>query len=297
VHVRDYLPYKMNYVHNSTSGATTNNITDGWYNIGDIPDGSSETIYLQARVDSEGSFSEGYTSLTNTAKTYGDDISTIEDTARISVYKQGSPDNPIHELIISKLVRNISQGQTGYRESVSVEAGDELEFSIKITNIGNEELSDITVWDNLNDNLGYIDGSSILEGAEIGDGISGAGVLISYLGVSESKIIKFRVIVEESVENFPAGTTELINYAYARSDDIPTISDTAAMLINRGRVLGATTVQTGPTDSLILSILISLFAAIVIFFAFKNQKQINGIYSGLRLKFALAKSRFKDGIR
>ncbi len=294
VRVRDYLPSQLEYINGSTSGAITHDITGGWYNIGDIQSGSSRTIYLEARVEGEEYFSEGYTSLTNRAEVYGDDISTIEDTAKISVYKQGTPDNPIKELMISKLVRNLSQEQSGYRESVSILAGDQLEFSIKITNIGNEDLSDITVWDNLNNDLTYIDGSSTIEGVELGDGITGAGILVSDLNISESKIIKFRVIVNDSVDNLPSGTTELVNYAYARSVDIPTISDTAVMTVTKGEVLGASTVQTGPAESLIWSIIISLFATIVIFFVFKKQQEINGIYNGLRLKFALAKAKITE---
>jgi len=297
VRVRDYLPSQMEYISGSTSGATAHDITGYWYNIGDINSGSSKTIYLSARIEGEENFSEGYTSLTNRVKAYGDNVSTVEDTARISVFKQASSNVSIYQLMISKLVRNISQEQLGYRESVSILAGDQLEFSIKITNVGNKDLTDITVWDNLNDNLTYIDGSSTIEGVELGDGITGAGVLVGDLDVSESKIIKFRVTVNDSVDNFPPGTRELVNYAYARSVDIPTISDTAAMTVTKGRVLGASTVQTGPVDSLIWSLLISLLATITVFFAIKHREQLNGAYNGLKLKFAVTKARFIDRLK
>jgi len=306
VRVRDYLPYKMTYVSGSTSGATTSNVTSGWYNIGNISEGSSETIYFRAKVYSESHFSTGSTSLTNEAKAYADSVNTVSDTARVYINK-GSIITETKTMILSKLVRDVSMGQTGFSESIAAKSGETVEFSLQISNTGNATINNIKLWDVLPNNLTYLDGTCFKDNIEVGDGVTSAGLLIGDLPVGQNKTIKFQAVIA-SEESFGAGTTYLTNYGYVNADGIADISDTASVVITKGQVLGITTIETGPAENFALSLIISLLISIGIYLIIKKEEEIKillrklGIkdekiakfYACLKLRFVLARIRIGE---
>ncbi len=296
VYVRDYLPYKLKYTDNSTSGATFYNITNGWYNIGDIIVGTARTIYFKAKLADEKSFSTGSTTLKNNIRVYADSIKTISDGAEIIVTKgqvlgtstTGS-DNEL-TMNISKLVRNVSAGQIGFRESTAAKTEEIIEFSINIVNSGYAPVEKIKIWDTLPLGLNYLDDSCYLDNIKVGDGIAGAGLIVDTLPVRGSKIIKFQAKVA-SADNFNNRTTNLTNYIYVNAKGISDISDKASITItvdknyttnknntttseSGGKVLGATTIQTGQTEALVLSLLISFLISIAIYFIVAREEKV-----------------------
>ena len=313
VYVKDILPYKMSYISGSTYGATNDSIINTWEKIGDINIGESKVIYFKAKVFDENYFSNGTTELTNEVKATGNSIGTVSDTCKISVFKKEK--TPIivttKELSFSKLVRNLSTGETGLRKTTSANPENIVEFSLQIANIGTEKITNIKIWDVLPDGLTYIDGTSFLDGKEIGDGIAGAagaGVLINQLLPGQTKTLTFQAQLTSS-ENFSVGTTTLLNTAYVNADDISTISDTASIIISKGKVLGAATVQTGPAETFAISLIISFLLSLAIYLLIKNEEEVKAIlkklgikdsslakfYSYLKFRFVLARIRIKEG--
>ncbi len=303
VRVRDYLPYKLNYVSGSTYGATTGNITDGWLNIGSIADGSSKIIYFRARVANEDYFSTETTILTNTAKAYADDIDTITDNARVEVEKEEIIINT-KAMSISKLGRNISTGQTGFSDYVPASPGDVVEFSIQVANTGNTTLNNVKVWDTLPSKITYTDDTCLLDGSKVGDGVAQAGLLVGNLSIGQNKTIRFQAQIASSA-SFEFGSASLTNYGYANATNLPTISDSAIVTVGRGQVLG---VQTGPVDALVTISVISFIIAAAIYLIIKKEKEITTVlrnlgvderkisrfYAGLKLRFCITKLRFKE---
>ncbi|MFZ5559436.1 MAG: hypothetical protein ACOZAL_01425 [Patescibacteria group bacterium] len=264
--VRDQLPSHLNYI----SGSTTVNgsykedgiVSGNGIYLGNFYVGDSKEIKFRIRVGSADEFSASSTTLTNYAYTWGDKTcGEINDSAQIIVNKQQTS---TYLLSISKLGRNLSRGQVELLDSFLASPSDELEFSIQITNVGNTDLSNVKVWDSLPANISIITGSTTIDGVSWGGDVIGAGLSLGSLTAGQTKTIKFRVRVE-SADKFGAGSTTLINTAYAIATNVFQISDSASVIIYKpGEVLGAALVKTGANSMaliflMIISGLISFF--------------------------------------
>lgn len=310
VYVRDYLPSQLTYISGSASGATTQNITSGDFSIGDISAGSSKIIYFKAEVVNEDEFRVGSTTLNNRVKAYphlswaaGDTNEIIINRGQVlgaSTSNSSNSSGSNKAMKISKLVRNVSAGQIGFRESISAQTGELIEFSILITNTGDRVNKNVKVWDVLPAGLDYVDGTCYLGNKKVGDGIAGAGLLIDKISIGQSETIKFKAKIS-SADKFDADTESLTNYIYANADGISDISDTASINItvinqqnqeqnqeSEGQVLGATDVQTGPTKNLALPFIASFLISVAIFWIIRNEKVIQ-LYNRLKLRLVTVK--------
>lgn len=233
VNIDDVLSDKLTYISGSTkidNVSASDGITGSGITIGSFNPGQSKTITLEANVADKSNFSEGETSLINTAGAWAVCATKVTDTAEVIVNKKGEePINP--NLSIEKLVRNISTG-SGLLDSVDAEPADEVEFSINIRSTGNQTVINVRVWDNLPSRLAYISGTTSVDGSYRADGIVGAGIYIGDLNPGQNKIIKFRARVESSNLYYSATLT---NYAYTQANDISSIYDTARVLVEEER--------------------------------------------------------------
>ena len=137
-----------------------------------------------------------------------------------------TPSNP--NLSISEFVRNISTGQTHWRNSVQASPSDKIGFKIKITSTGDAIAKDVFVKDNLpskmnyNGNL-YIDGvyssASAVSGINIGD-----------LSPGQTKTITFESLIKPET-NFSYGATNLVNYARIYADGVFPKRDSASIKV------------------------------------------------------------------
>ena len=199
VKVWDDLPSRLTYVSGSTrvdGSFRSDGIVSGGIYIGDLDSGETRTVRFKVEVDSEDEFSSGTTTLTNYGYTRADNVSSIYDTAVVRVeneYDNGSPG-----LRIDKLIRNITSG-SGFSDTVNGKPNDEIEFSIRVSSTGTEDVENVKVWDNLPSGLNYISGSTTIDGSFRSDGIVSGGIYIGDIIAGSSKTIKFRTRISSSV--------------------------------------------------------------------------------------------------
>ena len=227
--VSDVLPSKLAYINGSTTidgifkndGITTSNI-----NIGTVGVNQTRTIRFRTQVADQSQFSNGTTTLTNTASVRADGTSTINDSAHVTVTKSPGTSS----LSITKRVSNITRG---YAESTSVNANpsDMVEYVIRVTNTGTVNATNVIVSDTLPSNISYNAGSSTVDGNFQSDGVTSGGINIGTMSSGQVKTIRFRAQVA-GTGSFGSGTVTLTNYGYARADSISQISDVAYVVVN-----------------------------------------------------------------
>jgi uncharacterized repeat protein (TIGR01451 family) len=192
VRVWDNLPSYLTYISGSTTIDNSyhgDGITTGGIYIGDLYSGQTKTIKFKVKVSSQNYNNE--ITLTNYGYASADNVNYIYDTALVVI--EGGEYGTAN-LRINKLVRNITNG-TGFYDSVNAKAGDEIEFSIDLSSIGNKEANNVRVWDTLPSGLTYISGSTTINGSYFSDGIVSGGIYIGTINGGASKEVKFRTRV------------------------------------------------------------------------------------------------------
>ncbi|MBU4284693.1 DUF11 domain-containing protein [Patescibacteria group bacterium] len=202
VRVWDNLPSYLTYI----SGSTTldgsyrgDGITTGGIYIGDLHSGQTKTIKFKVRVSSQNYNNE--ITLTNYGYASADNANYVYNTALVIL--EGGEYGTAN-IRINKLVRNITNG-TGFYDSVNAKPGDEVEFSIDLSSIGNKEANNVKVWDTLPFGLTYISGSTTINGSYFGDGIVSNGIYIGTIVAGANKEVRFRTKVGSI-----SGTSEII---------------------------------------------------------------------------------------
>ncbi|MFH1246390.1 MAG: fibronectin type III domain-containing protein, partial [Candidatus Liptonbacteria bacterium] len=170
-------------------------------------------------------------------------------------------------LQVTKLVRNITLGQTIFQQNTQAQGLDVLEFQIMVMNNTGSQQS-FTVQDILPNQLFYVPGSTTIDGSPLGDGITTGGVNIGIVNPGQQRDIRFRVTVYANVPQQVITNTANVNstsgtYAYGSATATVTIQ-------NRGQVLGVSDIVTGSDNTLGLSILIGFALALALFFAGKR---------------------------
>ena len=150
---------------------------------------------------------------------------TASDSVTVNVEAQLLP-----ALTISKLARNLTQGQTTFADTISANPLDQIEFRIQITSTGSANASNVRVQDILPWQLTY-QGNLKVDGASFsGDILS--GINLGTLTPGQTKTITFeaQVVAEE---NFNYGTTSLVNTGKTWADSVSQIVDTAVVNVTR----------------------------------------------------------------
>jgi len=133
------------------------------------------------------------------------------------------------DLSIQKTVRNVTAGQQNYTDSTNANNGDQVQFQIQIQNTGNTTLQNVIIRDVLPPGLVYQTNSTLVDGANVSDGIMGSGINIGSLTANSIRTINFRASVNSS--SLPGGNQTLFNTGYARADQVGEKSDTATIII------------------------------------------------------------------
>lgn len=194
----------------------------------------------------------------------------------------------------SKLSRNVTLGQTSFLSFIEAQGGDMLEFEIKLQNLGNVR-GPVTVRDLLPSDLFYITGSTKINGTAAGEGITSTnGMFVGTLNPGETKTILLRAAVMAEAQEKAVANQVLIVAGSMTKTGTATIQ-----IRNRGKVLGAGTVVTGPEDTLLLLAGLGLAGAIGAYFlAFKyrfGKKPLRSLYSDARFTSAVSTLRKKEG--
>ena len=279
--VRDQVPSNLTYITGSTTvdGISKNDdiTTASGLAMGDLYVGASREIRFRARVNSF-SNSTSFT-ITNTAYAWADHTcSNISDNAQL-ILSNGQVQTP--SISITKTGRDITKNQTQFLNSFMADPGDQVEFTIQVSNTGNTSATNVKIWDSLPNNISIISGSTTVDGATWGGDVIGAGLGLGTINSGQVRTIRFRGTVA-SANNFAAGSTTLVNTAFMSSDNMPQKSDQTSIIIYRqGEVLGVGTVQTG-SDYMIIA-LMSMFSAFIAFMAYcriREEKLLEDLASG-----------------
>ncbi|PJE59884.1 MAG: hypothetical protein COU85_01240 [Candidatus Portnoybacteria bacterium CG10_big_fil_rev_8_21_14_0_10_44_7] len=227
VRVRDELPSYVDYKNDSlrVDGTYLYNSDNDFFgsngiSLGSLSVNAEKEIRFRATVNYNYS---GNITLTNYAYTWADSVSRKQDEA--SVYLRGDSSDNL-SLYINKLVRNITRGESAFANSTNAQAGDRLQFSLRVTNSGNNTLYNARVWDDLPSYLSHVSGTTRTDsGYYIGD-ISNGTVNIGSLAKNNTREVTFEV----TVQNGASGT--LTNRGYARADSVPEVSDYAYVYVS-----------------------------------------------------------------
>ena len=132
------------------------------------------------------------------------------------------------QLTIDKKIKNLTNQDSAWSDLVNASPDQKLAVQIIIKNIGTATANNVFVRDVLPEKLGYISGSTKIDGGAVSDGIANGGINIGSLAVNASKIIYIEINISGT---FETGLTTLTNTAFARADEVSEINDTASVAV------------------------------------------------------------------
>ncbi len=257
VRVNDLLPANLSYV----SGSTTvdgfvygDGVTDNGLFLGTVGSGRTMTIRFRAVVAGDNAFVFGTTNVVNYATIVSDNLQTLTDPATVAVVKTSTVIIPAYQLTITKLGMDVSRGQAQEQLTLFVGANDTLQFNIHIRSLSTVTTTNVIVTDILPAGLTYINRSTSVDNIQTGDTITTSGLNIGSLVPNQEVIVRFSALVDAGTV-FPSGTTHVTNIAQVRADNVPILIATLPVI--RGSVLGASTVNTGAGETVVLALLLS----------------------------------------
>ncbi len=165
-------------------------------------------------------------------------------------------------LNLTKLGRNLSSGDRVYSKVIRVTEGDVIEFHLTITAGNNKDLYNVSLKDIMPSVLSYMPGTTKINGIVQSDTIATTGLSLGTIYRGASKAIVFQAI------SLSSGTyLTYTNTAEVTADNETKITDSAS--ITYGLVAGAATIRTGPLNTLLISLIISLISALIIWYYLK----------------------------
>ena len=327
--VSDSLPSGLSYVPGSSrldNGYISDNIISGGVNIGSMYPGAAHTINFDATIGYLGT-GYGNQTLTNYAYVRANQINEINDSATVYA-SQSSPYAPYtpyypptapnyySNLIITKMVRNVTSGQTGLASSANAQIGDKLTFAIQLTTPSGSnqynQVNNVRVWDILPSGLTYIPNTAKMDGGWISDSFATSnGVNIGTIFGNQTKTITFDATI-----NSYGGNQTMTNYGYAAGDGIvqqsafaqiitgvapipfapaPIYSPTpppAPAPVVKGAYIKAVTGSNDLPRNMAISLMISLLGIFLIYLCGEYAPAID--WKNLKFKFIVWRIRVKE---
>jgi uncharacterized repeat protein (TIGR01451 family) len=171
-------------------------------------------------------------------------------------------------LTLTKTVRNLTSGSTGFTSSVYANPSDMVMFMITLQNNGTQSAQNVLVRDILPANLIYNNQLIIACTGNTGNcsnnyGNITSGINLYTVNVGQTFTITYQAQVAGAT-NFSFGTTTLTNTASVTGSQLNYVPNaTASVIVTRAGVLGASTISTGLTnnfwlDSFFLPLLLTL---------------------------------------
>lgn len=137
---------------------------------------------------------------------------------------------------VNKQVRK--EGEKEWKENVTVNPGDTVEYNVTFTNTSGIELKNVVVGDVLPSNQTYIAGSTMLanatfpNGTEANDGITTGGLDIGNYSPGANAFVKFKAKVA-GAEQLQCGTHNMVNKAVVQPKDEQSKEDTASVTTSK----------------------------------------------------------------
>jgi uncharacterized repeat protein (TIGR01451 family) len=182
-------------------------------------------------------------------------------------------------LTISKTVRNLSSGVSGWANTAYAVPSDMLMFMITVQATGNQSINNVFVRDILPSTLIYKN-QLVVSGSNNYNNYSGdvtSGINLNTILAGQTVTITYQAQVA-AAQNFSYGTSTINNSATVTSSGYgynPTSN--ASVVVTRATVLGATSISTGLTNNFLAdSFFLPLIIALLGLWMFKS-----GIFSGI----------------
>ena len=185
--------------------------------------------------------------------------------------------SPTTTLSFTKLGRNLSNGDRVYSKVIRVAQGDIIEFYLTVTAGSSSDLQNVVITDNLPSVFSYQSGTTKVNNITQADGITSTGLSLGTITRGTYKTVVF-----QALSNNPGTYFTYTNTAQVTASGINTISDNATITFSS--VLGAATVQTGAEDSLIISLIISIGLAFLIWYYLKFNPQGKLVFARIENK-------------
>ena len=174
--------------------------------------------------------------------------------------------SPTTTINFIKLGRNLSNGDRVYSKVIRVVQGDIIEFYFTVTAGSANDLSNVVITDNLPSVFSYMAGTTKINGVVQADTIATTGLSLGTISRGTSKTITF-----QALSNNPGTYFTYTNTAQVTASGISALSDSATITFSS--VLGAATVATGAEDSLLISLLMSIGLAFLVWYYVKFNPQ------------------------
>ncbi|MFH0890597.1 MAG: hypothetical protein V1856_01020 [Candidatus Liptonbacteria bacterium] len=180
------------------------------------------------------------------------------DTETVTVNNYGGT---ARNLQITKSALNRNLNQTTYSNSIEGQGLDVLEFEIRLRNV-DSTAGTVNVQDVLPQELFYVPQSTTVNGVSVADGITSGGLSLGTVNPNEEKIVRFRAVIfagaaQKFVTNQVNATMNTgVQNAYA-----------TVQIKNRGQVLGAADIVTGPDNPVPWVLGLGLLASMTFYFA------------------------------
>jgi len=188
--------------------------------------------------------------------------------------------SPSTTLSFTKLGRNLTDGDRVYSKIIRVAQGDVIEFYLTVTAGSANDLSNVVITDNLPSVFSYQSGTTKVNNITQADGIATTGLSLGTIPRNTSKTVTF-----QALSNNPGTYFTYTNTAQVTASGISALSDNATITFSS--VLGAATVATGAEDSLLISVILSIGLAFLIWYYIKFNPQG-------KLVFARIESKIRD---
>jgi len=160
--------------------------------------------------------------------------------------------NQTSTLLVTKSVRNLTQGNLNWSNSVYANPGDYVQFQITVQGTGNQSVNNVTVRDVLPANLQYRNALTLDAIANSGDIV--AGLNIGNVSAGQTRTITYQAQVA-SAQYFAFGTTTLTNSVSVTSSDSGFNTPNAAsasVIVTRTGIHGVTAIPTGLGNNLLV---------------------------------------------
>ncbi|MGC8880816.1 MAG: PKD domain-containing protein [Minisyncoccia bacterium] len=184
--------------------------------------------------------------------------------------------NAEKNLSITKLGRNLTNGDRTYEKTLRLANGETAEFYIAVSAI-NTDLTNVVVKDILPFGFTYVNGTTKVNGVLQPDTITTSGLSLGNISKGTTKYITFQAI-GSAVGSYLTVT----NTAEATANNQAKVTDSATIVF--GVVLGAATIKTGPADSLVFLLLLSLGISVSVWYYFTYHPKGKLIYARIENK-------------
>ena len=190
--------------------ASPSSITNGNYSTLNWSSNNANYCYASNAWSGSKSVSGNQSVSPNTTSTYTltcYNSNGRSETCATTVYVGTVYNNP--NLSIEKLVRNVTNSNPSFYDSVSANLGDEVEFSIRINSVGTGTLTNVRVRDVLPSNMTYVSGSTTIDGSYRADGIANGWIFVGDISQGNSKEVKFKARISSTIAGVYGGSATI----------------------------------------------------------------------------------------